>query len=280
MKFQKYHALGNDYLVLSPEEVDGELTAAQIRLICHRHFGLGSDGILFGPLPSSEADFGLRIFNPDGGETEKSGNGLRIFSRYLWDCKQVSDKPFTISTAGGVVTCQVGPEGRKIVIAMGKVSFDSETIPVAGPKREVLAESVEINGREYIFYAATIGNPHCILPLEDISSALAHELGPILEKHELFPNRTNVQLLKILDRANIQLEIWERGAGYTLASGSSSCAAAAVARKMDAVDSTLTVHMPGGKLEIQIGHDYEITMSGPTTKVGQLELNAEALEGI
>ena len=280
MKFQKYHALGNDYLVLNPEEVDGELTAAQIRLICHRNFGLGSDGILFGPLPSSEADFGLRIFNPDGGEAEKSGNGLRIFSRYLWDCHRVSEKPFTISTAGGVVTCEVGPGARKIVIAMGKVSFDSETIPVAGPKREVLAESVEINGREYNFYAATIGNPHCVLPLDDISSALARELGPILEKHELFPNRTNVQLLKILDRTNIQLEIWERGAGYTLASGSSSSAAAAVARKMGAVDSNLTVHMPGGKLKIRIGHDYEITMSGPATKVGQFELDAEAFDEI
>ncbi len=280
MKFQKYHALGNDYLVLNPNDIDRKLTEVEIRLICHRNFGLGSDGILFGPLPCEEADFGLRIFNPDGGEAEKSGNGLRIFSRYLWDEKLVSEKPFTISTAGGIVTCQVGPGAGKIVVDMGKVSFDSEAIPVTGLKREVLAEPIEINGRNYQFYAATIGNPHCVLPMEEISSALAHELGPILENHELFPNRTNVQLLKVLDRANIQLEIWERGAGYTLASGSSSSAAAAVAHKIGAVDATLTVHMPGGKLEVQIGDGYEITITGPATKVGQFELDAEALDGI
>ena len=115
------------------------------------------------------------------------------------------------------------------------------------------------------------------MPLEEISSQLARELGPILEKHPLFPNRTNVQLLKVLDRSNIQLEIWERGAGYTLASGSSSCAAAAVARKMNAVESSLTVHMPGGKLDIQIGENYAITMSGPVTRVGIIDFDQEAL---
>ncbi len=278
MKFLKYHALGNDYLVLNPVDAKRELTAPEIRRICHRNFGLGSDGILYGPLPTDEADFGLRILNPDGGEAEKSGNGLRIFARYLWDQKQVSEEPFTVSTPGGIVTCKVGSEVRKIVVEMGKVSFDSETIPVTGPKREVLGETVEINGCEYQFYAATIGNPHCVLPLDEISSQLAHELGPILENHPLFPNRTNVQLLKVLDRSNIQLEIWERGAGYTLASGSSSCAAAAVARKMDAVDASLTVHMPGGNLEIQIAENYVITMAGPVTKVGDLQLDWETME--
>ena len=277
MKFSKYHALGNDYLILDPKDAERELTKAEIRRICHRNFGLGADGILYGPLTSDEADFGLRILNPDGGEAEKSGNGLRIFSRYLWDLKRIAHEPFTVSTSGGIVTCQIGPEARKIVVKMGRVSFDSEMIPVAGPKREVLGEFLEVNGRNYQFYAATIGNPHCVLPLEEISSQLARELGPILEKHPLFPNRTNVQLLKVLDRSNIQLEIWERGAGYTLASGSSSCAAAAVARKMNAVESSLTVHMPGGKLDIQIGENYAITMSGPVTRVGVIDFDQEAL---
>jgi diaminopimelate epimerase len=142
----------------------------------------------------------------------------------------------------------------------------------------VLDEEIAIAGRSYRFYAATVGNPHCVLPLKKISPELARELGPQLETHPLFPNRTNVQLLQVLDRNNIRIEIWERGAGYTLASGSSSCAAAAVARKMGACDGDITVHMPGGKLRIQVADDYSITMTGPATRVGEFFLDAEALK--
>ena len=123
MKFEKYHALGNDYLVLPSEELKGDLTEEAIRLICHRNFGLGSDGILLGPLPSDKAQFGLRIFNPDGSEAEKSGNGLRIFSLYLWDTGQVKDEPFTIDTMGGVVKSQILDGPDKISVEMGRVSF-------------------------------------------------------------------------------------------------------------------------------------------------------------
>lgn len=277
MKFSKYHALGNDYLILNPQDSPELPQADDIRLICHRNFGLGSDGILYGPEPSDEADFGLRIFNPDGGEAEKSGNGLRIFARYLWDCGRVTEKPFTVYTPGGIVTCRIIDKGASVTVEMGKVSFHSRDIPVEGPEREVLAEEIELEGRAYLFYAATIGNPHCVLPLPEISSCLAIQLGPLLESHALFPNRTNVQLLKILDRNNIQIEIWERGAGYTLASGTSSAAAAAVARKMGEVEAELTVHMPGGKIKIHIGDDYAVTMSGSTTRVGEIKIDQEAL---
>ena len=280
MNFSKYHALGNDYLVLDPQDSPEPPQSDDIRLICHRNFGLGSDGILYGPEPSDKADFGLRIFNPDGGEAEKSGNGLRIFARYLWDCGRVKEEPFTVHTPGGVVTCKIIDKGAAVTVEMGKVSFHSGDIPVEGPEREVLAEEVELEGRAYLFYAATIGNPHCVLPLPEISSRLATQLGPLLESHALFPNRTNVQLLKILDRNSIQIEIWERGAGYTLASGTSSAAAAAVARKMGEVDAELTVHMPGGKIKIQIGDDYTVTMSGSTTRVGEIKIDQEALRWV
>jgi diaminopimelate epimerase len=277
-KFWKYHALGNDYLVLDPADAPQPPAPAQIARICHRHFGLGSDGILFGPLVAKGADFGLRIFNPDGSEAEKSGNGLRIFARYLWDQRRVDAKPFTVHTPGGVVTCLVRAGGKEITVEMGRVSFRSTDIPVAGPPRDMLDQEIEIAGRQWRFYAATVGNPHCVLPLKEISADLARELGPLLETHPLFPNRTNVQLLQVLDRGNIRLEIWERGAGYTLASGSSASACAAVAKKMGACDADITVHMPGGNLRIHVAEDYAITMTGPATRVGEYKLDPDALK--
>jgi len=273
MIFHKYHALGNDYLVLDPQ--DGELPApTQIAAICHRHFGLGSDGILYGPLPSHQADFGLQIWNPDGSEAEKSGNGLRIFARYLFDQGKAGAEPFTVETPGGVVRVQIHQGGAAIEVDMGQVSFHSQAIPVTGEPREVLDEAIEINGKTYRYYAATIGNPHVVVPLDEHSKALACELGPVLENMtSLFPNRTNVQLLKILDRQHIQIEIWERGAGYTLASGSSSSAAAAVAHKMGACDNDILVHCPGGDIQIKVEPGYAITMTGPATRVGRFDMD-------
>jgi diaminopimelate epimerase len=267
LAFSKYHALGNDYLVIDPQDLPAPLTPAQVRTICHRHFGVGSDGILLGPLPAANARFGLKIYNPDGSEAEKSGNGLRIFSRYLWDRRLVGHEEFAIETAGGLVRSTVFPGGQSVQVEMGRVSFQSDLIPVTGPVREVLNERISAGGREFSFCAATIGNPHCVLPLEEISPALAREFGPPLETHGFFPRRTNVQFLKVLDRANIQIEIWERGAGYTLASGSSSSAAAAVAHRLGRCDRRISVHMPGGIIAIEIGDEFAIRMTGGVTRV-------------
>ena len=216
MKFFKYHALGNDYLVIDPEDWPSPLTPLQIKVICHRNFGVGSDGILLGPLPSDQARFALRVFNPDGSEAEKSGNGLRIFSRYLWDRQRVKHEEFDIQTPGGVVTARVLDGGKTVRVEMGQVSFQSDRIPVTGPPREVINEKIAVGGRTFTFCAATIGNPHCVIPLPEISAEMARQYGPLLEADDHFPKRTNVQFLKVLDRKNIQIEIWERGVGYTL----------------------------------------------------------------
>lgn len=265
--FTKYHALGNDYLVIDPKNLPSALTPDQVKVICHRHYGIGSDGILLGPLPSKKAQFALRIFNPDGSEAEKSGNGLRIFSRYLWDHKLVGKDEFVLETPGGLVRATVLERGKTVRVEMGRVSFWSDEIPVAGPRREVINEAIHLRGQQFNFCAATIGNPHCVLPLPRISADLARQLGPLLETHLRFPNRINVQLMKVLDRNNIEIEIWERGAGYTLASGSSSSAAAAVAHRLGLCDREISVHMPGGVIAIEISGDYSIRMTGPVTKV-------------
>ncbi|MFB0520073.1 MAG: diaminopimelate epimerase [Desulfatiglandales bacterium] len=275
MQFHKYHALGNDYIVLNPADVGSQLTSSQIQLICHRNYGVGSDGILFGPFESSECDFAVRIFNPDGSEAEKSGNGLRIFSRYLWDRRLVHERPFTILTAGGKVTSRVHRGGKKVTIDMGRVSFDSRQVPVEGSPREVINEPIVVDGQELRFCAATIGNPHCVILRDEISAGEAQKWGPLIERDPRFPNRTNVQFMKVLDRANIQIEIWERGAGYTLASGSSSSAAAAVAYRLGLCDSQIAVHMPGGKIEITVSSGFSVSMTGPVTRVADGTISDE-----
>jgi diaminopimelate epimerase len=280
MEFEKYHALGNDYLVFDPQGKDISFSEKEIIRICHRNFGLGSDGILLGPTNSDQADFKLRILNPDGSEAEKSGNGLRIFARYLRDIEKVSTQPFRVETLGGVVTCQVSEDKSVIIVEMGKVSFRSDVIPVnvTGEAREICNESIEVNGKSFQYYAATIGNPHCVVPVKDVNPSLAMELGPTLENHSNFPNRTNVQFLQVIDRNRIKIEIWERGAGYTLASGSSSSAAGAVARKMGLCDENITVEMPGGEIGLLIDDEFNVQMTGPATRVAKMNLDLECLQ--
>ncbi|MBC8040295.1 MAG: diaminopimelate epimerase [Opitutaceae bacterium] len=281
MRFYKYHALGNDYLVCDPVDFPqwkNGPSVDEIRVICHRNFGVGSDGILWGPLPSEKSEFGLRILNPDGSEAEKSGNGLRIFSRYLWDQKLAKNPVFTIETPGGQVTSVIKEDGRLITVDMGMVSFVSTKIPHTGPEREVINEQITVLDRTFTYCSATIGNPHCVLPLPEVTAELAHKYGPHLETHANFPRKTNVQFLQVLDRKNIRIEIWERGAGYTLASGSSSSAAASVAHKLGLVDNDITVHMPGGTIGIEIGQNYAIRMTGTVNKVAVGDMHPQLFE--
>ncbi len=277
MKFYKYHALGNDYIVMRSDEGTANLTSDEVVRICHRHFGVGSDGILLHQPKNPQGQFPLTIFNPDGSVAEKSGNGLRIFSRYLWDSGEVQDDPFHVLTDGGLVESCVFENGSQVRVEMGKVSFRSDVIPVRGEEREVLREKIEIQGTEFEFSAATIGNPHCVIIQDKVSADIAKKFGPDLEVEQRFPNRTNVQFMEIVDRNNIKIEIWERGAGYTLASGSSSSASAAIAYRLGLCDSEITVHMPGGTLSIVVKDDFEILMTGGVTRVARGQLFPEML---
>ncbi len=164
-----------------------------------------------------------------------------------------------------------------MIVDMGRVSFDSVEIPVAGPRREVLGESLRAGDATLTFSAATLGNPHCVILRERASAEEARELGPLIERDPRFPNRTNVQFVEIRDRSNLKLEIWERGAGYTLASGSSSCAAAAVLRRLGLCDAAVTVHMPGGRLAIEVGEGFAVRMSGPVVRVAEGRVFPESL---
>jgi diaminopimelate epimerase len=274
---KKYHGLGNDYIIIDPNITSIDLKPELIRKICDRHFGIGSDGILYGPINDCEP-FELKIFNPDGSEAEKSGNGLRIFAKYLYDFGYTSAGTFNIKTIAGIVQAQIMDDNAcQIKIDMGKVTFDSKLIPVAGPRRQVINEPLNIAGKTYNITCLSIGNPHCVIPCEDVTQQKALKLGQLIENHELFPNRINMQLLKVIDRSTIRIQIWERGAGYTLASGSSSCAAAAAANKLGLVDSTINVKMPGGQLLVQILPNGHVDLLGPVEYIFDASIDTKTL---
>lgn len=269
---EKYHGLGNDYLVLDPNLNSIKLTEEKIKKICNRNFGVGSDGILYGPI-LKDNKIKVKIFNPDGSEAEKSGNGVRIFSKYLLDKGYIREKTFILSTLGGDVKVEyLDKVGEKIKVAMGRVTFESEEIPVSGEKRKVINETFKFKDKEYKGTCVSIGNPHCVIPMKNISKNLAESLGPYVENYKEFPNKINMQLLEVIDRNNIKIEIYERGAGYTLASGSSSCAAASVAYELGLVNNKVKVHMPGGVLDIEILKDKMVYMTGPVEYICHVEI--------
>jgi diaminopimelate epimerase len=278
MKFYKYQALGNAYIVI-------EAAAAQVvsiplvRRLCDRRYGIGSDGVLIDALDAGSA-FAVRIFNPDGSEAEKSGNGLRIYARHLWESGRVGSLPFQVSTKGGNVQCTVADAGRAIEVEMGKATFRSADIPVAGAKREVIDEEMVVGSSTVRFTAVSVGNPHCVILTDDIGPERAQRLGPLIERHELFPNRTNVQFVQVIDRSRIRMEIWERGAGYTLASGSSSCAAAAACVRLGLCERSITVSMPGGDLSVVVTPEFAVTMRGPVEKIAEGVLSQEFLAAV
>ena len=316
MEFRKYHALGNDYVVLGGAALGDPPDRRVVHRVCDRHHGIGADGILLdvpcGIDSDACADFdagagegaragadvaavaaagavsgaaerpraALRIFNPDGSEAEKSGNGLRIFARYLRDRGRVSGTEwFTVKTAGGDVACSVSADGRRVAAEMGRASFDAAAIPVTGGEGgEVLLRPLEVEGREVECSAVTVGNPHCVVVVETARAEEARSLGPLLERHPAFPNRTNVQLVEVVGPHRIRIEIWERGAGYTLASGTSSCAAAAVCRRLGRVRSPVVVAMPGGEIDVAVRDDYSLRMEGAVTAVAHGVLSPECLE--
>ena len=275
---EKYHGLGNDYLIFDPNKNELELTEESVRLICNRNFGVGSDGLLVGPILGQDK-LELKILNPDGSEAELSGNGVRIFGKYLKDAGYVQKNRFIVNTLSGQQTIQyLNETGTRIKVSMGKLSFYSDEIPVTGPRREVLNETMMFGSIPYRVTCVTIGNPHCVIWLNDISKELACRIGKHSETADYFTEKINTELLKVVDRTNIEIEIYERGAGYTLASGTSGCAAAGAAYRMGLTDPKMYVHMPGGVLEVEIEPDGGVLMTGEVGYVGRFTLSHEMTE--
>jgi len=265
-EFRKYHGLGNDYIVIDPSTVSFRASPEDIRAVCSRTYGVGSDGILLGPL-HGEKGLDLKIFNPDGSEAEKSGNGLRIFAWYLYERGLVGRDEFTISVKGGVAIAAVeDPERRIVRIDMGVPEFDARVQGLRTQDTEIVGAEMNFQRHSLNVTCVSMGNPNCVVLRKQASPEDARTLGPLLEGDKLFPNRTNVQFLEIMGRSEIRIEIWERGAGYTLASGSSACAAAAAARRLGLVGDDVTVRMPGGTLDVRFRSERAL-LTGPVEPV-------------
>jgi len=281
--FVKSHGLGNDYFVLNEAELSFSLNEKNIQFLCDVHYGIGSDGILL-KVPSAKADFGLKIYNPDGSEAEKSGNGLRIFAKYLYDYGHTKGKKFTIETLGGVVTAEVTREtngkANQVKVDMGKANFNSHQVPVLSDESECLDHPLNIIDGTFLINCVSVGNPHCIILRDRLSKAEILKHGSEIENHPLFPNRINVQFAKVLSRNEVEILIWERGAGYTLASGSSSCAVAAVMVKKGLTDRKMTLKMPGGTLQIEVDEAWNIRMEGEVKEIASGYLSDELIADV
>ena len=282
-RFVKSHGLGNDYLVLAATDLDFPLVADTIRRLCHRSLGVGADGILVQGA-AARADFGVRIFNPDGSEAEKSGNGLRIFAKYAYEHAGASGARFSVETVGGVIGCACEVVAGRVVsvtVEIGCASFQACDVPMSGTEGEAVGVPLQVDDRVVAITALSLGNPHCVLFPDRLDEAEARSLGPRLEHHPAFPRRTNVQFARVETRSRVELLIWERGAGFTLASGSSACAAAAAAVKLGLADpGRLTVAMPGGTLAVEVRPDWSLSLSGPVEEVATGTLSPDLVAAL
>lgn len=281
--FVKTHALGNEYIVLDEEKISFALTEKAIKRICNVNFGIGSDGILL-KVSSSKADFGLRIFNPDGSEAEKSGNGLRIFCKFLYDYGFTNSDSFSVETKGGIVHAQIietsNKKARIISVDMGRAIFNSREIPTLFQTDEVIGEKITVYDREFEINCVSVGNPHCVIIKDQLDIDEVKKYGKGIENHAMFPNRINVQFAKVISRNEVEVLIWERGAGFTLVSGSSSSAVACVLRKMGLINNDVKIKMLGGELKINIDDHWNIRMTGEARQIAEGVLSNELIEDL
>ncbi len=273
-----YQSFGNDYLIYDCMKNDYELKPEDIRHICDRRFGAGADGILIGPMQIF-GKMGVKIYNPDGGEAAISGNGICIFAKYLKDAGYVVKKEFVLQTQSREVTVRYhNEEAKEMTISMGKL-YCGQTKPVEEGAQQEKSEQVPVSyaGEQYCGTCVWMGNLHCIIPMKEISKEAVCRIGSELERSERFPDGINTQIIRIADKNNIYTEVYERGAGYTLASGSSCCAAAGVAYQLGLTDPCVYVHMPGGVLTVKVDEHMNAHMTGSADYIGRMILSDEFL---
>ncbi|UCG83838.1 MAG: diaminopimelate epimerase [Dehalococcoidia bacterium] len=271
MNFTKLQGAGNDFVLIDARKLELDW-APLARDICHRHFGVGADGLLL-VLPARTADLRLRMFNPDGSEAEACGNGLRCFAKYVRVNNIIAHDEFTVETMVGTRMVMI-QSNDMIQVEMGVPVFDPASIPViVEPQDEydmlpVLDYPIEVDGTELTVSFVSMGNPHAVCFLsEPVAGFPLTQIGPLVENHRMFPNRVNFEVANIIDRNEIQARVWERGAGETLACGSGACAIAVTARLKDLSDNPVNIIVPGGTLNIEWNGAGEVFLSGPAELV-------------
>jgi len=267
-QFVRAQGIGNDYIVVDAASLGVKLSAQKVKLICDRHFGLGADGVLTVER-SKSADFGVRVFNSDGSEAEKSGNGIRIFAKFLYEHGYTKKRDLEIETKGGVVQVKLHTEGKRVnavTAQMGKAVINNKL------------KNITIEGQSIPVTALSIGNPHCVVVVRDIGEIDFYELGPLIENNRKFPKRTNVQFAEVVSRDIVRALIWERGSGHTLGSGSSACAVAVACYSRGFVKEKLLVQMEGGAVEVTIDKSLNVTLYGPVEEVCSGEFSQDFIE--
>jgi diaminopimelate epimerase len=276
MRFEKWQALGNDYVIVERDALPWELTEERIRRLCEPHFGIGSDGILLlSPVEDDRYVARLRIFNPDGSEAELSGNGAREAVLYLRAAGWTTDDTFTILTKAGEVTPTITGTDT-VAMELGRASVRSHDYP-SGPDDGT--GTLSAGGREWSFQHVNVGNPQCVIEVGDGLEELGiSSFGAEIERHELFPNRTNVSFIAI-DGSNVRARIFERGVGETLASGTGA-SGAAVAAHLRGTPSPITVRLDGGELAVEVSDELDVRLTGSASRVYAGELDRGLVESL
>lgn len=270
LRFSKMHGLGNDFMVVDLVTQHFAFRPELIRQLSDRQFGIGFDQLLVVETPSNpDVDFRYRIYNADGSEVEQCGNGARCFARFVHDTHLTAKNPIKVETSSGIITLTLSNDDD-VLVNMGKPRFTPAELPFSVAQ---LANSYELelplnDGRHTITVGAvSMGNPHAVMLVDDLHSQLVNQLGPELEKHEQFPKRVNAGFMQIINRHEIELRVYERGAGWTLACGTGACAAMVVAHQWGLVDNDVQVTLPGGKLTVCWDGKGDVMMKGPATRV-------------
>ncbi|HDP69508.1 MAG TPA: diaminopimelate epimerase [Actinobacteria bacterium] len=270
LEFAKSQGAGNDFIIIDDLEGALNLTKRQVEHFCDRRFGIGADGlILIRPSKTPGAEFFMHFFNSDGSLAEMCGNGIRCFAKYLFEYCLTNSKEMSIETLAGIKKVQLIFDGAEVFgakVDMGKFSLKSKEIPVEIKKDEVINHKVDVEGQSFNITCVSMGNPHCVIFVEDLSKAPVTTMGPRIENLSMFPNKTNVEFVQIINKSEIKLRVWERGAGETLACGTGACAAAVAANKLELIEDEILVHLPGGDLEIKILNG-NIFMTGQAEEV-------------
>jgi diaminopimelate epimerase len=282
LNLAKWHGLGNDYLVVEEADLQAELTPEAVSLLCDRHRGVGSDGILVvgrpsGAVPGAVAR--MRVLNPDGSEPEMCGNGIRIFARYLAAQGSIEGPEFVVETLAGAIRPRLLPDGT-VRVDMGRARFVSANIASETPGADVVDASLDVGGTDYRFTFVDVGNPHCVITVADPAAFDVAGVGSLVERHPLFPNRVNVEFVRAESDGSVRMRVWERGVGETQACGTGATAVGAAAVRLGLASSPVRVHLLGGDLTIEVEDGSSVPrvfMTGPADEVFRCRLSDDLI---
>ena len=270
MKFTKMHGLGNDYVYVNCFEEKIDNPPAVARFVSDRHFGIGSDGLIM-INPSKTADFEMEMYNADGSRGEMCGNGIRCVAKYVYDYGLTDTTQISVETLGGIKYLDLTIEDGKVSLVkvdMGKPKLEADLIPIISEREQVIDEPIEVDGKEYHMTGVSMGNPHAVIYVDDVKGLDLEKIGPKFENHERFPKRINTEFVHCIDRQTVEMRVWERGSGETLACGTGACAVAVSSILNNLTDTQVTVKLLGGDLQIEWDREKDrVFMTGPATVV-------------